>query len=303
MSVYGTGIYDGVDIDLYHQSQAGKLCDGVSISSSGLRTIRNECPARFYATSDLNPNKVAAKEKASLNFGRAAHSLMLGEPEFNSKFVISPYEIFNNNNAKAWRDAQTKQIVKVADMVVINDMVKALKNNRQVARAFANGAPEKSILWKHSSTGIYLKTRPDWTPEKPEKEFFVEYKTAVTIQPRALSNVVFRYGYHMQAALFIDGFRAVTGVNPFGVAHVVQEKDPPYLAELRMFTPEQIDFGRREYWRALRIFSECLTTNKWPGYTTEPEFFETPYGVQKQMEDEIDDGSEDGTEDNDGDAD
>lgn len=291
MTTYGTGIYPGIDIDLYHSQ---KICDGPSISSSGLRTIGIECPARFYAYSDLNPNKVQPKDKASLNFGRAAHALMLGEPEFNSKFVISPYETFNAANARAWRDAQTKQIVRVADMVIINDMVRALKNNPQVARAFKTGQPEQSIIWRHGSTGIWLKARPDWMPDDPTKEFIIEYKTAATIQPRALSANVFRYGYHMQAALFLDGLKEATGINAFSIAHVVQEKDPPYLAELRMFTPEQIEFGRHAYWRALQIFAECLSTGKWPGYTSEPQFFQTPFSVQKQMEEETDD---DGNED------
>jgi hypothetical protein len=126
-------------------------------------------------------------------------------------------------------------------------------------------------------------------PNDLAKEFLVEYKTAQTIQPHALSLNAFRYGYHMQAAMFIDGLQAVLGIKAFGVAHVVQEKDPPYIAELRMFDDAQIEKGRRDYQRALSIFAECLNTGKWPGWTTDPQFFETPYTIQKQMEEDIDD--------------
>jgi hypothetical protein len=288
---YGAGIHEFVDIDLYHSQ---RCLPSVSISSSGLRVISSECPARFFATSELNPNRMPVKKKASLDFGRAAHALMLGEPEFNSKFVISPYETFTTNNAKAWRDAQTKQVVKVADMELIQEMCRALKKSPQVSRAFDKGKPEMSVFWLHRPTGIWLKTRPDWLPDKPEKEFVVEYKTCATIDPRYLPAAVFKFGYHMQAAMFIDGLKEAAGIDAFGVAHACQEKDaPPYLAELRMFSNEQIDFGRRAYQRALAIFAECLNTGKWPGYTSEPQFFETPWNVQKVMEDEINDGNED----------
>ena len=282
---YGVGIHD-IDIDVYHSQ---KVCDGVSVSSSGLRTIKNECPARFYAYSDLNKEPAEQKFKAAFGFGRAAHALMLGEPEFNAKFIVSPYETYQTNNARAWRDAQTKQIVKVADMVIIQEMCQALKKSTQASRAFKVGQPEKSIIWQHKETGIWLKARPDWMPDDLSKEFIIEYKTAATLKPRVLSADVFKYGYHMQAAMFLDGLAAVGRDKVLGVAHVVQEKEPPYLADLRMFSPEQIELGRREYLHALFVFANCLKTGKWPGWTSEPQFFDTPLYIQKQMEDHIDD--------------
>jgi hypothetical protein len=277
------GVYD-IDIDDYHTQRA---CDGPSISSSGLRQIIHECPARFWAYSDLNPKRVLPGKKAALDFGRAAHALVLGEPEFHSKFIIAPFDNFLTKEAKQWRDAQTKQIVKIDEWDVVREMALAQKSSPQTMRAFTNGQPEKSLILKAEDVGIWLKARPDWLPDDPKKQFTVEYKTAVTIEPRRLSNAVFGYGYEMQAALGLDAIEIVLGVKPLGMAHVVQEKEPPYLCDLRLFTDEQIAWGRLQYREALQVFADCLKHNHWPGYTEEPVYFETPAWIARQMADAL----------------
>lgn len=278
--VIKAGVYD-IHIDDYH-SQKG--FPGPSVSSTSLKTILHDCPALFWATSDLNPKRFEPKDTKSLSFGRAAHCLMLGEPEFDSKFVISPWENFMPKEARAWRDAQTRQIVKVEEMKIIQAMVAAQKASQDVKRAFTDGAPEKSLIWQDEETQVWCKARPDWLPTKPAERLTTEYKTAETIKPRRLNTSVFDYHYEMQAALCLDGIQAVMDVVPLGIAHICQEKDPPYLVEARLFTPEQIDFGRMQNRKALRIFADCLATGKWPGYSEKPLYFETPIWVSRAME-------------------
>lgn len=283
------GVYD-VPIDIYH-SQA--CCDGPSISSTGLRIIEKECPARYWAFSDLNPAPFERKKSEALNFGKAAHALMLGEPEFEKYFKVSPHEVFNKNPGKAWHDdwkaaveatVESRQLIRPSEMVAVKAMVSAQLANPDVARAFVEGEPEKSILWKDEETGVWLKARPDWMPHKPAERLVTEYKTTVTLEPRKLDAAVFKYGYEMQAALCVDGIEAVSGWKPMGMAHVVQEKDPPYLVELKLFTPDQIDYGRKEYRNALRTFAECFNSGFWPGWTQGPSYFDTPYYIAKAME-------------------
>ena len=274
------GVYE-IDIDLYH-TQA--CCIGPSISSSGLRKLIHECPAKYWAFSDLNPAGLKDEGSNAFAFGRAAHALVLGEPEFNSKFIISPFDDFRTKEARAWRDEQTKQVVKAEEMETVKAMAAAQLASPQVARAFEMGKPELSLIWPDAETGIWMKSRPDWLPDRPSLRFLIEYKTCVSIEPHKLSLDVFKYGYEMQAAMALDAVEIVMGKKPLGLAHVVQEKEPPYLCDLRMFTPEQIAYGRLQYRKALRIFAHCIATATWPAYTTEPQFFETPYSTQKAME-------------------
>ncbi len=277
---YPPGLYDHVSSAVYH----GQPTEGASISSSGLRTILLDCPAKYWATSPLNPDREPDEESAALNFGRAAHCLMLGEPTFAEEFVVSPYDDFRTKEAREWRDGQERTIVRAEQMPQIEAMAKAVRASPSAARAFQNGRPEVSLFWQDEATGIMLKARPDWLPDDPVTGYTQEYKTARSAAPRLIASQAFQLGYDMQAALCLDGIAAVTGKKPLGIAHVVQEKEPPYIAQLYLFGPDQIEIGRRRYRKALRIFAACLERHRagkppqiaWPAYSDAPMFFETP---------------------------
>lgn len=276
------GVYE-IPIEEY----IGDCCVGPSISSSDLRELLPEvgsCPAKYWATSPLNPDRFPEETTKALDAGRAAHALALGEPEFAKYFVVSPYDDFRKAEAREWRDAQSRTVLKFAEFNIVQIMSIVQRRSTQCMRAFEEGKAERSLIWQDEETGIWLKARPDWLPDDPSQRFVAEYKTCLSIEPNKLSRDVFSYGYHVQAAMQLDAVRAVLGIEPLGIAHVCQEKDPPYLVELRMFTPEQLEDGRFLYRRGLEIFAHCLKTGDWPGYTQEPTYFETPYRHAMMME-------------------
>lgn len=278
---------DDVPSGDYH---SGTICDGVSISASGLKRIALDCPAIYWLDSPYNKAREAVETKA-LDFGRAAHCLMLGEPTFDAEFVVSPYDSFRKDEAKAWREAQTRTVVTAEDMRVIARMVAELKATPHVAHAFREGSPERSFFLKDAETGVWLKTRPDWFPPDPSSRYIIEYKTAVSVKPRKFGYQAFDLGYNIQAALMVDVVGAVLGSKPLGIAHVVQMKAPPYLADLQFFTADQLQHGRSLYRHALRRFATCMEAHAagrpervaWPGYATEPGPIWTPPHVAKEI--------------------
>lgn len=288
------GVYS-IPIDVYHSD----CCVGPSISASGLVQLL-KCPARYWDASYLNPNRVQKKESAALNVGKAAHALVLGEPEFNAAFFICPYDKLNANPGKQWLDewkkkvadgTETRQLVRADDWQTIQDMAAAIRRAPQVAGAFRKGKPEQSLIWQDSETGVWIKVRPDWLPDDPMTALVEEYKTARSIKPTKLGRDAFDYGYHIQAWMELEAVRQVLGVKPLGVAHICQEKESPYLAELRMFDEAQLMIGAEDFRRALRLFDECWAKQiagapvrvAWPGYTTGPSYFESPYEIQKRI--------------------
>lgn len=273
------GVYPDLSIDDYH----GQCCIGPSISASGITQLL-ACPAKFWAFSPLNPHAFAREPSSAMNLGKAAHSLALGEPEFNKHFIVSPYDDFRSKEARAWRDSQSLTVLKADDFETVKIMAAAIRHSHQTANALEGCRPEVSLIYLDGETGIWIKSRPDLLPNDPATNFIREYKTCATIEPYRLSNNVFSFGYHIQAAMQIDAVRATMNVEPLGIAHICQEKEPPYLAELRMFTPEQIEIGRKFYRKGLRLFAECLRTGMWPGYTRDPSFFQTPYRIAMEAE-------------------
>lgn len=288
MKITAPGVYD-IEIERYHRD--AQLCDGPSISSSGLREIIN-CPAKYFAFSPYNPSRFPDESTKALDIGKAAHCLTLGEPEFARYFFVSPHDRFNANPGKQWYDGwkleveagrEKRTLLKPDEFETVLALSAAQKRSAQVMRAFVDGKPEQSLIWRDKETGIWLRSRPDWLPHKPAERLIVEYKSAKSIEPTAWSRDCFDFGYHLQTALMIDGVQEVLGVKALGVAHVVQEKSPPYIAELRLLAPDQIEWGRKQYRRALHIFAECLKLGEWPGYTRGASYVETPYRVAQDM--------------------
>jgi hypothetical protein len=283
MKIDQPGVYD-LTMAQYHSD----ICIGPSISSGGLNLINSECPAIFWGRYYGNPDGKPDIDTKAPAVGKAAHALALGEPEFAKSFAILPFDSLRTNEAKAWRDkteAEGKVILRADDFEMVQAMAEAIKRSPQCSRAFRDGKPERSLIWQDEQTGVWLKSRPDWLPDDPSRGWVIDYKTTADLRPRKFSAQAFECGYHLQAALQMDACRIVLGVEPLGIGHVVQEKTPPYLAELRLFTAEQIEFGRREYRRALQTFARCWATKQWPGYTTDATYIQTPYYIAQKMED------------------
>lgn len=304
------GVYQ-LDMDAYH----GNPCVGPSLSSSGLAKILAQSPAHYWDESPLNPDRNFYEESKTLNFGKASHALTLGDPTFDAEFFVCPHDKLNANPGKQWHDGwkaavaagtEKRTLVKLYDFETIKLMAEEFKRSPQVGGAFKGGKPEQSFIWPvdvPNSDGetvkVWLKSRPDWTPADPKQSWLIDYKTAADLRQREFSLNAFKFNYHMQAAMQVDAVEAVMGIKPLGIAHVGQEKTPPYLAELRIFTPEQIMLGRIRYQRALQMFADCWTAHlagkpmrvAWHGYTKEPQYFETPYHIAKEIEEAENDRS------------
>jgi hypothetical protein len=306
--IRAAGVYD-IPMSVYHSS----CCDGPSVSASSLWTLLAECPAKYWDGSYLNKDATIEEPSAALNFGKAAHALALGEPEFAANFMVCPYDNLAKKPGYDWNiewkakveaGEESRTLVRAKDFETVQSMSAALRRSPQVGGAFCDGRPEISLVWKDAETGVYLKSRPDWLPNDPAGAFLQDYKTARSIAPDKLSRDAFGYGYHLQAAIQVDAVKSVMGVAALGIAHICQEKEPPFLAELRMFTAEQIDYGRRRYRQALRLFAKCWELHlsgksprvAWPGYTETPQHFSTPIYIQREMENENDDYSSSGNE-------
>lgn len=290
-------IYDRLPMDVYH----GDCCVGPSLSASNLKLIFR-CPVKYWAVSPYNPKPFPSKQTKPMALGRAAHALALGDPIFSDEFYVLPEDAPRRPSKvqrkakkpsadtiaaiKFWDDVKAtgKTVLTAEDMETVELMKLGLEHSPQVANAFRNGKPEQSLIWQDKETGIWCKSRPDWFPDDHRQDFILDYKSTESIDPYRLSNHVFDLNYHVQAAMQVDGTRAVFGTMPLGIAHICQEKEPPYLAELRMFTPEQIEHGRKIYRAALRRAAECFRTGTWPGYTADPQYFETPYRVAQQAQ-------------------
>ncbi len=259
------GAYRDVPIATYH---SGHLCDGPSISSSGLRTIFAESPAHYWVNSPLNPRRADQKEKDHFSLGRAAHHLLLGEADFAKHFVVRPekWDSWRTNDAKTWREFQVGKGMTVLEpkhLELIEGMRDGLAENPLVRSGILNGHVEVTLATKDEETGIWLLARPDVIPA--DSGLFSDLKTAVSVDSDALWKSVSEYRYDMQGALVRRCAREAAGVEMEAFALVWAEKAPPFCTEVTELTLGEIEAAEDDNQVALRTFARCMETGRWPG--------------------------------------
>jgi len=281
------GVYE-IDIERYH----GDCTEGPGVSSSGLRTIELRSPAHYWATSYLNPNRVEQDQSDALDFGQAAHTLLLGEAGFRERFVVRPEEFpdYRTKAAREWRDLMrdSGKTVLTSDQVGhIKGIAASLARHPLIKAGLLQGEVERSIIYRDPITGIWLKIRPDVLPVSDG--VVVDLKTAADASPRAMERAILDRGYDMAGALTGMGLKAVLGLDMSAFVLVCVEKVPPYAVSIIEVDAVWISYARRRVRRAIDTFAKCLETGEWEAFPGEHKAF-VPEWLRKRLDAEADVG-------------
>ena len=279
------GIYRGVPMQVYHGAD---LCDGPSISSSGLRKIINQSPAHYWVSSPYNPDRIEREETKALTFGRAAHHLLLGEDDFSTLFIVRPdkWDSWRTDASRAWRDEQEadgRTVLIPAELDTIRGIAKSLAVHPLVRAGILNGAIEQTMVWRCKETGIWKKARPDAMPN--DSGDFADLKTTTSVRDDDLIRTLAEYQYHAQGALICEGWHALTGNSASSFSLVFAEKSPPHCVRIVTLRDEDLARGERQNYQAAAIFAQCMQSGEWPGPgKADAEYLPLPDWYQKRVD-------------------
>ncbi|WAJ27154.1 PD-(D/E)XK nuclease-like domain-containing protein [Antarcticirhabdus aurantiaca] len=261
------GIYASVPIESYHHDTG--LLDGFSISSSGIRQV-DDRPSAYWIHSPFNPDRVERESTEALNFGKAAHHLLLGEADFAQHFAVRPAKLNgkdwqgNRTDCKEWlegRAAEGLTVILPAQIETLKRMRDSLAAHPIVQAGALNGRIERSMFARFGK--VWLRARPDVIPM--DGGDFVDLKTAAAVDDDSLSRAIFSAGYHVQAAVVRMVWCAL-GLDFGSFVLAFLEKTPPYEVRFFEIRTSDIDLGERQARAALRTVEECLKRGQWPGY-------------------------------------
>jgi hypothetical protein len=272
------GVYD-IPANIYHRDP---VVHG-SISSTGLRKILEPGgPARFkYGRND--------KTSDAFDFGRAAHQVILGDPE-NHVVVV---------DADSWRtraaqdEAQEARAAGLTPMLtkqweVVAAMAKSVLNHPLATGLLqaSSGKPEQSIIWQDADSEVWCRARVDWLRKAVagKRLMVVDYKTAERADRESFSRSTANYGYFLQAAFYLAGVQAVGLDDDPAFLFVVQEKDSPYLVNVIELDDAFLTVGRNLMHNGLRLFAECRRTGQWPGFGDEIDLASPPTWFSKMYD-------------------
>jgi hypothetical protein len=205
--------------------------------------------------------------KDYFDLGSAAHLLVLGVgPKVRVIYADSWVTKAAREERDAAREAGEVPLLE-ADWVRVNDMADALTHHPFAAGLLEHGQPEVSAYAVDPATGILLRGRFDWLGEW----IISDYKTAKDASPEGFARSVANYGYHMQAAWYLD-LCELNGEPREAFAFVVQEKAEPYMVAVYDLDDTALEIGARRNRRALDLYRQCLDEDRWPGYADGADF-------------------------------
>ena len=254
------GVYDGLDEAAYHADPV----PGGSLSASGAKLLLPpSCPALYRYRRD-HP-----KTSAAFDYGTAAHKHVLGA---GAPIGVVDADDWRTKTAKDQRDAfraAGRIPLLYHDWLQVQEMADRLREHEIAGALFdpEHGRPEQSLFWTDAETGIWRRARLDWLPEhRPGRRLIIgDYKTAAAVDPDSIRKAVANYGYHIQAAQYIDAAIACLDADPAFLL-VFQMKDPPYLVNIAELDDDAIRAGRARLRDACEMFRDCTETGIWPGY-------------------------------------
>lgn len=274
------GVYDLSEAD-YHADPV----PGGSLSSTGARKLLPpSCPAKFrYEQDNGQPFK------REFEIGHAAHQRVLGA---GPDLVVVDRERWDTNAVKAEVAAiraAGNVPLKRAEYEQVEAMAAALREN-PIVRALFNadsGRPEQSLFWVDQ---VWRRARLDWLPERRGmgRVILADYKSCADAATDAVSKSIYNYGYHVQAAWYLDGAQRLgLAGEDAAFLFVFQEKTPPYLVNVVQPDAMALRIGRSLNREAVDIYRRCRMTDVWPGYADDVQLVGLPAWAENRYLEEM----------------
>jgi exodeoxyribonuclease VIII len=224
-------------------------------------------------------NRMERREPtAAMAFGSVIDCLKLTPEDYETKFVIIPEDIkkptsaqvnakkpseasieqiqkYNafceENKGKTWVEKEDAELAKfLAEKTFNNEKAKDLLN--RVVRT------QDRISWTNKESGLPMIGYKDATGDT----FIMDLKTANDGSPDKFMKSAFDFGYHIQAAAYLDAERVLFG-RFVDYYFLVVETVAPYNISVYKATNDFINLGFQEYNELLNKFKFCMENNLW----------------------------------------
>ena len=272
------------------ESERAKRGDKDFIMSRSHLVAFAENPAKWREGGEVR------EETKSMSFGSVLDCLATSPDTFESRFAITP-ETYpakperkgepsemkpwtsRANYCKDWeseKEAQGFSVVSAGTFAEAKKAFTTLQSNREIASLIE--CSEKQVLivadWKDEETGLIIPFAAllDLVPHHSSPTWgkkLVDIKTTKNGNPAIWPRVCDDSGYDVQAAIYMDLYRAAKpNEDRVDFVHVVQENSFPFhvVTPPPCFSTEFMDWGRAKYLRAIRLYCRCVSSGFWPGY-------------------------------------
>jgi len=280
MITLGAGLHPGIPDDVYHADP----CEQASLSSSVARIMLDRSPLharqahpRLNTAWTLDETSDRTRE-----IGSATHALVLGQ---GRTVKVIEADSYRTKDAKARRDeARDAGFIPLLSADYETAQAIAFACGKQLADTelsgiFDAGDAEMTAVWQEP--GAWCRSRIDFMPRIVREGGHVivpDYKTtAGSAHPDDFARTIFEQGYDIQAAFYERGLRKlIPSIRSITFVFVVQEQDPPYALSIVGLDGRALELASQRADIAIRMWSTCIATGHWPGYSRKISRVELP---------------------------
>ncbi|WP_417447227.1 PD-(D/E)XK nuclease-like domain-containing protein [Kangiella sp.] len=217
----------------YHASDA--------IGSSTLKSIANSTLAHALSSE--------FKESDATRLGSAVHAAILEPETFDDEFIVIPKIDKRTKAGKILaaeyeEKAQGKTIITEEQKLSVEQVVESIKRHSTASAMLSGGEAEYSYY--SEIDGVAVKCRPDYVNQGA----LIDLKTCQDASADGFMRACFNFGYHIQAAYYLDIYNKVNGTDLKEFFFIAVESKAPYSVNIFKMGEIEINLGREQYKKA-----------------------------------------------------
>lgn len=261
---WATGIYSEVPEETYHALPF--------ISATGLGRI-SQSPQHFLAWKNEKQ-----RETPALLLGRAIHEGVLQPSLFAKRWAGAPecdrrtkmgketYEAFLHEHGD-------KKVLSAKDYGIVERIIDSVYSHKEASKWLSNGKAEQVLIWDDPEEKIRCKGRVDYLRDDG---IIVDVKSTEDASAKGFPRSAINWRYYVQSAFYTNAASILKGKKFETYVMIAVEKEPPYAVAIYAFSDDMISFGRNQYQADLKVYAQCLKTDKWPAYEESLQIIEAP---------------------------
>jgi len=263
------------------------------VSASQLKVL-NRSPLHFWDRF-INPDRVPFEPTPAMILGTLAHCAILEPEEFDKRYIVVPEGIDKRTKEgkQLWQDliATGREPIKHEIWQQVSGMAQAAIKHPLYA-LIRDSIKESPLFWQDDETSVQCRALPDVLIAPCDawpNGLVLDLKTTGDISPESFARRVWDGDMLIQAGHYCEAFFYKYRCLP-AYGWIAVETDRPHAVKFYAATESQIDYGRAECLRLLRIYKECEQANNWPAYGDDITELELPAWASR-----IVDGDDDGS--------
>lgn len=201
----------------------------------------------------------------AMQWGSLVDCLATTPELLDESIAINPHDSYRTKEARQWRDEQiaAKRIIATNDELDLAKQAAAMLTEtcKESANIFAKSKSQVIIAGR--VLDVKFKGLVDLAPQG--EDFLADLKTTSEFNEEGFSKTVARFGYHVQAGIYLNLWNAMFPDDQrTRFKFVWQESDPPFETCVTELSPPDIEAGWLYASTLIQRLIDATAANKWP---------------------------------------